>query len=195
MRNWIISLLVIAGLVMAGLHVKAQEKPLQDSVLRLHVIANSDSSEDQALKLKVKDEIVKFMRQEFKGAESEEEAVLIAKKNREEIKKMALRVIEEEGFSYPVEVYVDKFGFPVKSYGNLVFPAGEYEAVKVVIGEGEGKNWWCVLFPPLCIVSSSDKGLSLDSPEEARVTLKCLELLPKGVKFGEKEVKSDIKAR
>lgn len=194
MRNWIINLMIIIGLVMAGIHVKVQERPLEDSVLRLHVIANSDNREDQALKLKVKDEIVKLMREEFKVAKSEEEAVLIAKKNREEIKKVALRVIEEEGFSYPVEVYIDKFEFPVKSYGNLVFPAGEYEAVKVVIGEGEGKNWWCVLFPPLCLVSSSDKGLSLDSPEEAKVTLKCLELLPKGVKFGEKEGKK-IKAR
>lgn len=180
-------LTIIIGLIITGIYVKAGEKPLNDSVLRLHVIANSDSMEDQALKIKVKDEIVKFMQDEFREAKSEEEAVLIAKEKSREIKKIALKVIEEEGFSYPAEVYVDKFEFPVKSYGNLVFPAGEYEAVKVVIGEGEGKNWWCVLFPPLCLVSSSDKGLSLDSSEEAKVTLKCLELLPKGVKFGEKE--------
>lgn len=188
-------LIIITVLIIAGIYVKAGEKPLNDSVLRLHVVANSDSMEDQALKLKVKDEIVRFMRDKFKGIKSEEEAVLIAKENRQEIKNIALKVIREEGFSYPVEVYVDKFDFPLKSYGNLVFPAGEYEAVKVVIGEGEGKNWWCVLFPPLCLVSSSDKGLSLDSPQEAKVTLKCLELLPKGVKFGEKEEKTLIKVR
>lgn len=189
------SLIIIAGLVIAGMQVKAGEKPLEDSVLRLHVVANSDSIEDQALKIKVKDEIVRFMQDEFREAKTEEEAVLIAKENRQEIKKIALKVIREEGFSYPVEVYVDKFEFPVKSYGNLVFPAGRYEAVKVVIGEGEGKNWWCVLFPPLCLVSSSDKGLSFDSPEEARVTFKCLELLPRGVKLGGQEEGKVIKAR
>ncbi|MBO8159787.1 stage II sporulation protein R [Thermosyntropha sp.] len=184
----IIGLILVLFLIILGAEFLGDKTALlEDSVLRLHVIANSDSIEDQSLKIKVKDEIVKLMRDRLKNASSAGEAVRLAEKSQEDIRKAAEEVIIKEGFSYPVEVYVDEFDFPVKSYGNLVFPAGRYEAVRVVIGEGEGKNWWCVLFPPLCLVSSSDKGLSFDSPEEARVSLKCLELLPKGVKFSQKD--------
>jgi len=95
---------------------------------------------------------------------------------------MAESIVASRGYDYPVAVYIGQFDFPTKSYGNVVFPQGRYEAVRVVLGEGEGKNWWCVLFPPLCMVSSSDQGLSLDSPAQAKVSLKCLELIPRGMK-------------
>lgn len=158
-------------------------QPLNQSVLRLHVVANSDSPADQALKLEIKDHIVNQMGEEFKDVDSAQEARRIAISKKAEIKEVAETMVNSKGYDYPVEVYVGEFDFPTKSYGNLVFPQGRYEAVRVVLGEGEGKNWWCVLFPPLCMVSSSDKGLSLDSPAEAQVSLKCLELLPQGVKL------------
>lgn len=154
---------------------------LSEDVLRLHVIANSDDPSDQQLKLEVKDQVVAQMRGLLVDACSAEEAREIAIREIPAIKKSAEETIAARGYDYPVVVEVGQHQFPTKSYGNLVFPAGEYQAVRVIIGEGEGKNWWCVLFPPLCMVSSSDQGLSLDSPEKAEVSLKCLKFLPKGM--------------
>jgi stage II sporulation protein R len=169
---------IISGIYIAS----AQESKLTDSVLRLHVIANSDDPADQALKLAVKDEIVRYMRTEFTDVTDVAEAKALAQKDRSRIREIAEQKIKSCGYQYPVEVYVGAFDFPVKSYGNMVFPSGKYQAVRVVIGKGEGKNWWCVLFPPLCLVSSSDRGMSLHSVQEAQITFKCLELLRKGVR-------------
>lgn len=176
----IILLLIIVAL---GLYVLTeQEATLYSRVLRLHVIANSDDPADQALKIEVKNAVVKMMNREFDDLDNAEEARRKAVEDIPQIKKVAEQMIASRGYDYPVQVSVGDSQFPTKTYGNLVFPSGKYQAVKVVIGEGEGKNWWCVLFPPLCMVSSSDKGLSLDSSKEAKVSLKCLELLPHGVK-------------
>jgi stage II sporulation protein R len=177
-------IILIIVIVLTGINIlAAREDPLSESVLRLHVIAHSDDPDDQILKMAVKDEIVKTLNSEFRDIEEVEKARVLAEKNILQIKETAAGVIKEQGYDYPVEVYIGECEFPTKSYGNMVFPQGQYQAVRVVIGEGQGKNWWCVLFPPLCVVSSSDKGLSMDSPEEAQVSFKCLELLPKGAKF------------
>ncbi|HNX28869.1 MAG TPA: stage II sporulation protein R [Syntrophomonadaceae bacterium] len=177
-------IIILFVFTFCGTNVLAEyNTPLNKEVLRLHVIANSDSSEDQELKLQVKDHVVKMMQAEFIDLASAEEAYIQAEEQIPFIKAEAEKVIYAEGYDYPVEVYVGEYDFPVKSYGNIVFPAGNYQAVRIVIGEGTGKNWWCVLFPPLCLVASSDKGLCLDSPKEAEVTFKCLELIPKGIKF------------
>jgi len=177
-------IIIVIAFSICALYVAGVEgRDLSQGVLRLHVIANSDDPADQALKLKVKDEIVKMMKQEFAGVEDANQARELASQDIDRIRLVAQEKVKSLGYDYPVEVYVGEFDFPTKSYGNMVFPAGKYQAVRVVIGEGQGKNWWCVLFPPLCLVSSSDKGMSLDSPDEAQVTFKCLELLPKGVKL------------
>lgn len=178
----VLILFIYSGMQMAS----AQEAKLADSVLRLHVIANSDDPADQALKLAVKDEVVQFMKQEFINISDAAEAKALAQKDIPRIKAIAEAKIKASGYDYPVEVYVGEFDFPTKSYGNMVFPQGKYQAVRVIIGEGQGKNWWCVLFPPLCLVSSSDQGLSLNSPQEAQVTFKCLELIPRGVHIDNK---------
>lgn len=181
-----IGIILVICFVLCGTYALAEgNKPLNSEVLRLHVIANSDSSSDQALKLQVKDQVVKVMKAEFSDMESAEEAFAHATMRMPMIKAEAEKVVREQGYDYPVNVYVGEYDFPVKSYGNIIFPAGSYPAVRVVIGQGSGKNWWCVLFPPLCMVSSSEKGISLDTPEEAEVTLKCLELIPQGLKFRE----------
>lgn len=161
----------------------APNHPLSESVLRLHVIANSDDPADQQLKLQVKDEIVAMMREEFDEVEDSQEAKRIAISQIPRIQAAARAAIAARGYDYPVQVTVGEYPFPTKSYGNMVFPPGNYQAVRVVIGEGQGKNWWCVLFPPLCLVASSDRGISMSSPREAQVSFKCLELIPKGVKI------------
>ena len=181
-RLWL-SLFIIPLLILSCAYILRQsEQPLADDVLRLHVIANSDDPADQAVKLEVKDHIVAMMHRDFSRVDSAEGARRLALAERNQIKAEAQAVLASRGYHYPVEVYVGEFEFPTKSYGNIVLPQGEYQAVRVVLGEGQGKNWWCVLFPPLCMVSSSDKGLCLSSPKEAEVSLKCLELLPRGMR-------------
>jgi len=160
-----------------------QQTPLADSVLRLHVVANSDSLADQALKLEVKNEVVETMQREFSAVQSKQEAWQLAVQNQALIEEAARRAVADNGYNYPVQVELGKYEFPVKTYGNFVLPQGSYEAVRVVIGEGQGQNWWCVLFPPLCMVSSSDEGLSLGSSQEAKISFKCLELLPQGARI------------
>lgn len=176
-------ILVLCVTLIGSYTLMAWGQPLNKSVLRLHVIANSDSPTDQALKLEVKDRIVTRMGEEFIDVKNAEEARSIALNQKDEIKELAEAVVASRGYDYPVAVYIGEFDFPTKSYGNVVLPQGRYEAVRVVLGEGAGKNWWCVLFPPLCMVSSSDQGLSLNSPAQAQVSLKCLELLPRGMKL------------
>jgi len=134
-----------------------------NQVLRLHVIANSDSRQDQALKLKVKDRIVTLMRKELDNVRDVEEARNRTRQCLPLIQKTAQAEIKNQGYDYPVRVLMGEYEFPTKLYGDMVFPQGRYEAVRVIIGEGRGHNWWCVLFPPLCLVSSQDQGLTLNA--------------------------------
>lgn len=133
-------------------HVEAYN---QFNLIRFHVIANSDSDRDQAMKRRIRDLIVRQMRPEFKEAASLEEARRIAGANLDSIKAVAQKEVNASGEDYPVSVQLGKFDFPIKNYGKLTLPAGNYEAVRVVIGRGQGANWWCVLFPPLCFVDVS----------------------------------------
>ncbi len=183
MPKRVYGIIVLATIIFLGMSLYLDGKPLNKSVLRLHVIANSDSIADQALKLQVKDAVVEMMKKEFTGIDDMEEARQTALMDIPDIKRTVEAVIKDNGYDYPVQVALGEYQFPTKSYGNLVLPSGDYQAVRVTLGAGGGKNWWCVLFPPLCMVSTSDQGLSLRSPEEAKVSIKCLELIPKGAKF------------
>lgn len=127
----------------------------QHNLIRFHVIANSDSDRDQALKRRVRDLIVQRMSPEFAKAQSLDEARQIAKAHLEDIRQIAKNEVSSSGEKYAVTVQLGKFDFPIKNYGKLTLPAGSYEAVRVVIGQGQGANWWCVLFPPLCFVDVS----------------------------------------
>ncbi len=128
---------------------------LENSIIRLHVLANSDSAEDQALKLRVRDRILKDGRELFKNAKSEEEARRILSENRDFLENSARDEIFSAGYDYPVALNMGKYDFPMKVYENYAFPSGEYEAVRVEIGKAEGQNWWCVMFPPLCFVDGT----------------------------------------
>lgn len=127
---------------------------IRENTLRLHIRANSDSEEDQNLKLKVRDEITKKCSHLFENSANEEEAKEVTKENLEEIKKVAETVIAQNGYQYKVEAQVVNMYFETRKYENFTMPAGYYDAVTVNIGTGEGKNWWCVLYPPLCVPSA-----------------------------------------
>lgn len=134
---------------------QAAFEKLSENIVRLHVVANSDASHDQALKLKVRDELVKYIGDiidECKSAQESEEVLI---ENKVNIINVAQKVIKDNGYDYDVKALMGKFIFPAKMYGQLVFPPGQYKALKIIIGKGEGSNWWCVLFPPLCFIDNS----------------------------------------
>lgn len=164
-------LLSLFILVSAVSYVSAVSEDIANSVFRLHVIANSDSAEDQALKLKVRDSLLLYMNNLSKNCSSKEEVIELAKQNQEQLKQIAEKTITENGFSYPVSVEIGISDFPTKTYGDISLPAGTYDALRVKIGDSKGKNWWCVMFPPLCFVDVSSGIVPEDSKEEMKENL------------------------
>lgn len=124
---------------------------IRRDVLRLHVLANSDSAEDQQLKLKVRDALLEKGKNIFDGSVTKENAEEKIEKEKELLIETAEKVIKENGFDYDVEITVTDEFFTTRTYENVTLPAGRYKAVRVLIGESSGQNWWCVMFPPLCI--------------------------------------------
>lgn len=138
---------------------------LADNLVRLHVIANSDSPEDQQLKRDVRDVVINYMKNKLKDVKDIEATKKIISHNSGAIKSIAVKEIKRQNKSYDVEVMLGNYPFPTKVYGDVSLPAGNYQALRVVIGEGEGQNWWCVLFPPLCFVDATH-GTVPDSVKE-----------------------------
>lgn len=141
------------------------QKGMAEEILRFHVIANSDSEEDQALKMKVKEEVVKYVSTLTSCGEDLESTEYILGLYLEEIKEVAEQVIRKEGYTYEAKVELTESYFPIKTYGDAVFPAGIYDALKIQIGEAQGKNWWCVLYPNLCFVDSAYGVLDTEQKE------------------------------
>lgn len=144
---------------------------IANSVFRLHVIANSDSDIDQNLKYIVRDNLLEYMNTLCANCTSKEEAINIANKHIEDFKEIALNTIKSQGFDYSVNVSIGNFEFPTKHYGDISLPSGYYDALKVEIGEAEGQNWWCVMFPPLCFVDSSSGVVPEESKEDLEKSL------------------------
>ena len=167
----LLSLLTLFILVSALSYVNAVSEDIANSVFRLHVIANSDLQEDQELKLKVRDSLLSYMNTLAKDCSSKEEVVALAREHQEEFKTIAEQVIHDNGFSYPVTVQIGSSDFPTKTYGDISLPAGTYDALRVQIGEAKGKNWWCVMFPPLCFVDVSTGIVPDDSKKEMQESL------------------------
>ncbi len=142
------------------------QKDIASKVIRFHVIANSDSKSDQALKLKVRDKVLQYMQPKLKNSKSIEESREIIRKNNDEIAEIARTVIRENKYNYTVKATLSNENFPVKTYGNITLPQGKYEAYRIVIGKGEGQNWWCVMFPPLCFVDITKGQVSYKETEE-----------------------------
>lgn len=124
---------------------------IRQSVLRLHILANSDSAEDQALKLKVRDAVLKEGSDIFNNASDRETAQQRIEKNSDRLVAIAKRVIKENGYDYDVQIKFSNEFFNTRTYDDVTLPAGMYDAVRILIGSGEGKNWWCVMFPPMCL--------------------------------------------
>ena len=167
----ILILLSLFILISAISYVDAVSNNIADSVFRLHVIANSDSKEDQELKLKVRDELLLYMNIISKDSTSKQEAMQIANEHKEEFTQIAEKVIKENGYNYTVNVQIRKADFPTKYYGDITLPAGTYDALKVQIGEAKGQNWWCVMFPPLCFVDVSTGIVPDNSKQELKQSL------------------------
>ncbi len=147
---------ILLGLIQVNhADAKQTQEGIAGEVIRFHVIANSDSTEDQQLKLKVKDQLVKQLSPLLKTTPDIKDARAIILGQLENIKETAQEVILANGYHYSVHVSLENCYFPIKVYGAYTFPAGTYEALRVRIGEAEGQNWWCVMFPPLCFVDET----------------------------------------
>ena len=154
---WELALLAgLAAVLLTGALSLGEQTALSEKVVRLHVLANSDSQEDQELKLRVRDRVL-----------AETEALLEASADRKdaeqrltaalpELERLAAEEIAESGYDYPVSVRLEETAFPTRTYDGFTLPAGEYLALRVLIGAAEGQNWWCVVFPPLCAAASED---------------------------------------
>ncbi len=134
----------------------AASTEVRSETLRLHIIANSDSDFDQALKLKVRDRILEATGELFADVSGKTEAVAAAEYSSDDIKAIAEEVIAEEGYDYDVQVEVTEMWFETRSYDDFTLPAGDYDAVRIIIGAGEGQNWWCVMYPALCVPGAEE---------------------------------------
>ena len=147
-------LLLIALLSILPVH---SESLIYDEVLRLHVIANSDSDADQELKLLVRDAILEETQKILKNVKSREEAEKIISENSALLENIAIETVRKNQFDYPVTLELGREKYPTKNYESCAFPSGEYLSLRIKIGEASGQNWWCVLFPPLCLSAATDK--------------------------------------
>lgn len=163
----LIFLLFIYTIICAVSYVNAVSSNIESSVFRLHVIANSDSKEDQDLKYIVRDNILTYINEISKNASTKEEVIEIARNNIDTIKQIAQETVYENGYNYSVNIKIGNFAFPTKQYGDISLPAGFYDALRVEIGSTSGQNWWCVMFPPLCFVDVSSGVV----PEESKEVL------------------------
>lgn len=146
-------------------YVIAISDNLSDAVFRLHVVANSNTSEDQELKLKVRDSLLNYMNDICSNCSTKAEAISLANEHKSNFQQIAENTIIENGYSYPVKINIDNFFFPTKNYGDISLPAGFYDALRVDIGDANGKNWWCVMFPSLCFIDISS-GIVDDEAKE-----------------------------
>lgn len=154
--------------------VAETQETLAEEVFRFHVLANSDSEEDQAVKLKVRDAIIQYMKEDTSKEDLETDVELTRKWAEEhlgEIENVADQVIREEGYSYSAKAEVTACYFPDKRYGDILFPAGEYEALRVKLGSAKGHNWWCVLYPNLCFTNATCAVVDDDGKEKLKSAL------------------------
>lgn len=150
----VLTALTVSGIVFSS-YSENVNKGLADNLIRLHVIANSDSAEDQALKRDIRDVVLNFMHEQVKYSKDVEQTKYIINTNLYKIEELAQGEVNRHGKNYTVKTMLGSYPFPTKVYGDITLPAGNYQALRVVIGKGEGANWWCVLFPPLCFVDAT----------------------------------------
>ena len=197
-RRWKLMLLLgVSAVLMLFLWLEREQSDLADSVLRLHVLANSDSQADQELKLKVRDRVLAEAAAILPEGSSAQEAARDLAAHLPQLAAAGAEVVAEEGYSYPVSASLEETWFPTKEYEDFSLPAGRYQALRIVIGEGGGQNWWCVVFPPLCLgaVSESAQETALEAGmDEQQVALLTGESEGYVVKFKALELWDELKA-
>lgn len=157
LKTWEIALMLgVLIAVVAGSWLGREQQELADSVIRFHVIANSDSEEDQALKLAVRDRVLERAEGLYPEGATLAEAQRALEGNLSTLAAAGRAVVEERGYDYPVSATLEDCWFPTKEYEGFSLPAGTYTALRVTVGEGKGRNWWCVAFPPLCLGAASE---------------------------------------
>lgn len=178
-QNIIMAVLTAAIWVLGGIYLNmikeenamAVQQSLASQVVRFHVLAASDSGDDQALKLLVKNSVLEYMSEPLSRCENAQEALSVLDSHTNEILKVARQVIRDNGYNYQVTASIEDVYFPVKTYGDVTFPAGVYTAYRIIIGQGEGSNWWCVLYPPLCFIDITHGILPDESKEQLKAVL------------------------
>jgi len=175
LRRWEAALMVaVACTLLMGVCLDREQNELAGSVIRLHVIANSDTQEDQALKLLVRDRVLEQAQALYSPEDGVDQALEKLEHSLYLLAQAGREVVEEQGYDYPVSASLEQTWFPTKSYQDFSLPAGSYTALRIVIGEGDGQNWWCVVFPPLCLGSVSqtvDEAYEAGSFTEDQVAL------------------------
>ncbi|WP_055071495.1 stage II sporulation protein R [Clostridium massiliamazoniense] len=166
-----IGLISIIGIIVLMFNTKGVQATksldgIDEKLIRFHVLANSNSEEDQTLKLKVRDKVLEYITPKLEKSKSIDESRSILKKEENNMVNVASEVIKNEGYSYSVKTTLGRTNFPEKTYGNITLPQGEYEAFRILIGEAKGENWWCVMFPPLCFVDMTKGQISYEKSEE-----------------------------
>lgn len=186
----LVIILIICISASIGIFLNKKDS-LNKKVIRFHVLANSDSNLDQTVKLKVKDNVINYIHPLLEKSSSLDESRKILNENKEEIISIANKTLKENGQDYVATAELAKQQFPVKSYGNIVFPSGEYEAFRILLGKAEGKNWWCVMFPPLCFVDVKNAVADETMEKELKKTLSNSEI--ESISQNNKEEKTKFK--
>ena len=178
LKNFIILaiLLFLYTFICAQNYVSAVSNNLSQAVFRLHVLANSNSEEDQNLKYKVRDGLIKYMNNICSNCSTKAEAISIANEHKNDFQEIAQNIVKGNGYDYPVKINIGNFYFPTKNYGDISLPAGPYDALKVEIGEAKGQNWWCVMFPSLCFVDESKSDVNSDNLKQEIENIKPKEI-------------------
>ena len=157
LRRWELAILLgVAFAALVGPWLGARQDALADKVVRLHVVANSDSEADQALKLRVRDAVLAQAEPLLRGRDRAE-SLSVLRDALPDLGQAAAETVAQEGYTYPVRVSVEEAWFPTKEYGDFALPAGTYTALRVEVGAAQGQNWWCVVFPPLCLGSVTEQ--------------------------------------
>lgn len=144
---------------------------ISENFFRLHILANSNSEQDQALKLKVRDKIIEYMNTLSYSGLNKEDVIILTQNNINNFQEIAEKTISDEGYDYNVKIEIGNFYFPTKIYGNISLPAGNYDAIRISIGNAQGENWWCSLFPPLCFIDISSGIINDESENDLKTNL------------------------
>lgn len=170
-QNFFLKLLFIFLLIIIFIFISAKSysqnmfKNISNNFLRLHVVANSDSTEDQILKYKIRDAVIDYMKPYFSNINTKNDALNVLNSQKNNINNLAIKIATENGYNYPVNVSIGNFYFPTKEYSEIILPEGYYDALKIELGDAKGQNWWCVMFPSLCIIDSNNLSFSEGSEQ------------------------------